>query len=255
MIDINFHALDMVFEGNSGSRGGAVAATGASHLRVESSRFTHNLAHIGGALYAELDSVAEQPRAGHCQSQIHGVGTVFDGNSASVDGGAVSVRANPISGLRKWISPHDTSAVLSSGTDEWQEDAIFESSDFIRNGGSNAGGALHAVGAQLRCQECLFRHNTVVQNDTGSGGAVFIKDGSALRGSGVDFASNNASTGGGLYARDSLVDLAESSFERNIARGDGGGLCVHMFPNSSFFSGMFARINSTTFGMNSAQFG
>ena len=90
-------------------------------------------------------------------------------------------------------------------------------------GGTASGGAINGTGSFLVVSNSLFESNQVqhgYQGKHSSGGAIMVRQRSSLKVSKTIFNSNLASSdGGAISAEDSIVEVEECSFFRNVLIG------------------------------------
>lgn len=66
---------------------------------------------------------------------------------------------------------------------------------------------------------------------------------------------NNATAGGGIHARDSLVDITESDIIANVAEKNGGGLYIKTSATVHFRLGTVGVVENSTFDGNTGMVG
>ena len=67
--------------------------------------------------------------------------------------------------------------------------------------------------------------------------------------------SNNATQGGGIYARHAVVDLEDSLVMDNLAAQNGGGIYIDAQSAGDFRFNLIGQIGNSTFERNTAQIG
>eukprot|EP00803_Ostreobium_quekettii_P007399 evm.model.scf_390.2 EVM.evm.TU.scf_390.2 scf_390:46861-59712(+) len=255
---------DSEFVENSSVLGGAIAAMRVAILSMASVSFSRNSARTGGAIYAESEGAVDPQMFARPKHYLVGVGARFEGNLANGSGGAVYLQVGRATAplARGSLSPlkiSSTADVLRNGEYETtkevqnEDDVFFEDTHFLDNAALGSGGAVHAERGRVGCRHCVFEANSV-QQPRGAGGAVCLVAGSAFHARNVSLKGNRADEGGGVYARDSAVDIVSSSVQGNAAR-QGGGVYISVLSSSVFYLDIFGRIERTAFEDNSAEIG
>ena len=116
-----------VVNGNRSRRGGAIASETGSQTIVQNCYFNSNGARFGGAIFA--------------QSALTIDNSTFDGNSGSVEGGAIYA--------------------------ETGADARINNSTFANNRADGLGGALRALGGAVALESCTINRNSSFNNTAG----------------------------------------------------------------------------------------
>ena len=159
--------------------GGAIIATN-SIVEISQSRFEDNRADLGGAIFAEQNSI------------INMSGNVFVSNSARADIG----NDNTIWG-----------GVLYSISST----ITIEASEFQDNY-ANTGGVLASISSNITIEASEFHGNNA------SIGGVLYSCSSTIIIEGSGFHYNNATDSGGvLFARSSIITIADSNFTNNVS--------------------------------------
>jgi hypothetical protein len=205
---------DSVFSGNHGTQGGAINNL-LSSLTVENSQFINNDSTAGGtagygyggAIYT--DGASEHPDDA-LGGQIRIVNSVFRGNQAAGQGGAVQA----------WVYPPDE--VLVS-------DSTFDSNEVIpRSGGDAYGGGLRLGNGTMTVINTTFANN--IARD--QGGALWIGDShTKVNLDNVTIANNaamsadgKAGLGGGIMLASGTLDVNNSTIANNQAGYMGGAI-------------------------------
>jgi predicted outer membrane repeat protein len=259
--------------------GGAIDASGDG-LTVTNSTFTNNEARWdeGGAIHADLDGedcptdtcitirnsvfrynyAEDDAGAMRAYDSILIVGSVFENNNTSGDGGAVEIR---------------------------EQDSMIQSSVFRFNGtGWGNGGAIHyCARGTLTVQNSTFHDNSagtegfdekeggainscsdsadlVVSGSTftenfvhGIGGAIQVEG--DFRASGNLFSRNSSTwSGGAIHSQDSVV-IESNTIRNNVAGGWGGGAYLEDVDQASTFSRNLVDANTAYNGGGVAIFG
>eukprot|EP00803_Ostreobium_quekettii_P010303 evm.model.scf_14.3 EVM.evm.TU.scf_14.3 scf_14:68209-75299(-) len=248
------------FSDNWSVYGGAIASIRVSNISIVSSEFLRNSASYGGAMYVESDGSVEPQMGASPEHYVSGVDTVFEANVGNESGGALFLRVGfggaPLS--RSGISPLGISRGIFTNrvvVPNNEDDAFFESSRFANNRASVAGGAWYVERGRAGCRDCVFNANSVESGAAGDGGAMCLRDLSAFHGRNVSLTRNSAGCGGGLSARDSLVNLVEARVRGNAAEQQGGGLYISVETELDFYSDTFGRVESAVVEDNTAQIG
>ena len=92
---------------------------------------------------------------------------------------------------------------------------------FFNNSASDDGGAVHAHNAFVS-----LRHTNFVQNAAEGGGALYVRNAGSVYIAWNSFSFNSAIQGGAVFFHGSKGTLEDSSFYRNEAKWQGGGLYV-----------------------------
>ncbi len=100
--------------------------------------------------------------------------------------------------------------------------SVFTGCDFDQNSSDINGGAVHLRSSSPRLTDCDFLYNETV---SGSGGALYCREGSAPVIGGCSFSdSDTPLQGGAIYASDSPLELTDCLLTWNEAGQDGGAL-------------------------------
>ncbi len=221
--------------GNSAVNGGAIGGRQGS-VRVSDSSFTSNTAVSGGAVYGENGSVFSVENSS------------FLSNSASADGGAFKIASQS-----KLFLSADTlsgnTAVNGGGISIADSELFIESANSTHSttiSGSTVngdGGAIYATGNT----EAIIHHLTVSNTYATFGGGIFM---SANSGETMSFSiysstfnTNSAASGGAIYALNSTLTVALSSFSTNEATMSGGAI---------YANGSTLTVSKVAFGGNKA---
>ncbi|QDT05260.1 putative outer membrane protein PmpB precursor [Rubripirellula lacrimiformis] len=271
--------VDSQFVGNSALVGAGIRVLGGSTtiagtLFVDNIATGHDSTHGGGAVFVDGPLVVGG-NSRFTNNQANGLGgrggaiastgrelsidsTVFDGNTAALDGGAVYQVGKLTlqnSTLESNVAGNQGGAVFHSGDAMEVRDSQFLSNHATGEFGlTGAGGALFTIG-QTPTSSILIADSTFDDNEARSnGGAIVVAGaggtfsnvvvsnnrsdhGGGLHLSGVmnsdqllhivgtDLTKNQASSGGGIEIVNALVHLSESTISRNhsTSRTSGGG--------------------------------
>ena len=189
-----------LFENNSASNGGAIAATFFVSIELIGATFRSNFVNMtGGAVVILSDSNF---------SLFNGR---FEGNRAGSSGGAVTSYASQVS---------------------------FNVTTFVNNSAQNPGGAVAIfTTSQLLLRSCRLANNSIDPfsgdasycNNLCGGGAIFAGDSSSVTSSESVFESNTAwpGDGGAIFARDQVqLRSMGGTMKANRAQGFGGAVSV-----------------------------
>ena len=243
--------VDSRVEENKAAGGGAVLLAGGGTASVTDTTFAANTATNGGAFFIDKNGMLTTT-SGEAGSDA---GTLFEGNSATTNGGAVYVQNGAVdlgSGTRlQGNQAVKGGAIYALGGKDASAKLTFADAVFGKNSGTY-GGAVYSsasVGGTVNvaASDVVFEGNTAT-----SGGAVY------LGGSGTSdiaftdavFKENQANTGNGgaIYSGisgSSNLAIADSSFEGNSA-GYGGAV---------FNNGQLATSGNVVFSGNRATYG
>ena len=243
--------VDSRVEENKAAGGGAVLLAGGGTASVTDTTFAANTATNGGAFFIDKNGMLTTT-SGEAGSDA---GTLFEGNSATTNGGAVYVQNGTVdlgSGTRlQGNQAVKGGAIYALGGKDASAKLTFADAVFGKNSGTY-GGAVYSsasVGGTVNvaASDVVFEGNTAT-----SGGAVY------LGGSGTSdiaftdavFKENQANTGNGgaIYSGisgSSNLAIADSSFEGNSA-GYGGAV---------FNNGQLATSGNVVFSGNRATYG
>ena len=243
--------VDSRMEENKAAGGGAVLLAGGGTASVTDTTFAANTATNGGAFFIDKNGMLTTT-SGEAGSDA---GTLFEGNSATTNGGAVYVQNGTVdlgSGTRlQGNQAVKGGAIYVLGGKDASAKLTFVDTVFGKNNGTY-GGAVYSsasVGGTVNvaASDVVFEGNTAT-----SGGAVY------LGGSGTSdiaftdavFKENQSNTGNGgaIYSGisgSSNLAIADSSFEGNSA-GYGGAV---------FNNGQLATSGNVVFSGNRATYG
>ena len=243
--------VDSRMEENKAAGGGAVLLAGGGTASVTDTTFAANTATNGGAFFIDKNGMLTTT-SGEAGSDA---GTLFEGNSATTNGGAVYVQNGTVdlgSGTRlQGNQAVKGGAIYVLGGKDASAKLTFADAVFGKNSGTY-GGAVYSsasVGGTVNvaASDVVFEGNTAT-----SGGAVY------LGGSGTSdiaftdavFKENQANTGNGgaIYSGisgSSNLAIADSSFEGNSA-GYGGAV---------FNNGQLTTSGNVVFSGNGATYG
>ena len=243
--------VDSRMEENKAAGGGAVLLAGGGTASVTDTTFAANTATNGGAFFIDKNGMLTTT-SGEAGSDA---GTLFEGNSATTNGGAVYVQNGAVdlgSGTRlQGNQAVKGGAIYALGGKDASAKLTFADAVFGKNSGTY-GGAVYSsasVGGTVNvaASDVVFEGNTAT-----SGGAVY------LGGSGTSdiaftdavFKENQANTGNGgaIYSGisgSSNLAIADSSFEGNSA-GYGGAV---------FNNGQLTTSGNVVFSGNRATYG
>ena len=243
--------VDSRMEENKAAGGGAVLLAGGGTASVTDTTFAANTATNGGAFFIDKNGMLTTT-SGEAGSDA---GTLFEGNSATTNGGAVYVQNGAVdlgSGTRlQGNQAVKGGAIYALGGKDASAKLTFADAVFGKNSGTY-GGAVYSsasVGGTVNvaASDVVFEGNTAT-----SGGAVY------LGGSGTSdiaftdavFKENQVNTGNGgaIYSGisgSSNLAIADSSFEGNSA-GYGGAV---------FNNGQLTTSGNVVFSGNRATYG
>ena len=175
--------------------GGAIFATNST-VDIIRSRFEDNRAYIGGAIFAEQDSM------------INMSGNVFVSNNAN-QGGALYSRSSTV--IIEASEFHDNSATDLGGALASDSSTIaIEASEFHNNSASYSG-VLHFISSTITIEASEFHGNSA------SEGGVLHSRSSTITIDGSEFHDNGAIYGGVLHSSSSTITIEASEFYENNA--------------------------------------
>eukprot|EP00210_Caulerpa_lentillifera_P003966 g3785.t1 len=221
-----------IFEHNYALNGGGIFAL-SSNVSINSCQFVGNDAGDGdgGALY------------GHYNSSFDISASLFFRNLGYVGAGLYSNYTTGVSIVNSKILENNCNRscnfYINNGF------ASVKATEFIQNSAKQAGAALCANTTNI-----ILENSTFVANSAKFGGACVFYFGSKVRGDELFFDNNEArvTNGGGIcLLSESHMELRNSTFQRNKARGHGGAVYA---TRSSKLS-----ISQCYFSRNEAQFG
>ena len=269
------------FDSNYSSyHGGAIRASGGDGLTVTNSTFTNNESRWenGGAIQADLDgedcptntciavrnsifryNEAENGGAIGAQESISIVGSIFEYNDSSDDGGAVNIEyqvgliqsSTFKSNRAAWGNGGavDYCTYLSRHSMLTVQNSTFHdnSAGFQNNGGDgdSEGGAINTCNSDsdLTVSRSTFTENMV----SGNGGAIEVEGN--FKASGNVFSRNFAvdGDGGAIHTQDSAV-IESNTIRHNIATWTGGGVFMEDVDQASVFSRNLVDANTADWG-------
>lgn len=223
---------DCSFSDNTAAKGGAISFFNAGKRTIQGTSFSGNSSTAeGGAIYARYNIEAKECTFSGNQSVNGGAifvyqsfraqvyGCTFQENTASQNGGAISVDYNAKLTVADY---HDTY------------------SQFIGNTAKNDGGALYIYTSKpygstndnniinhsvFKGNNAIYNGGSIAVTSTASTTKVYISQ--CTFGGNVDGESNVANFGGAVYAeKDTFVNIGNSSFTGNRARNNGGAFCI-----------------------------
>ena len=243
---------------------GAIVADGLSLDNVTITRTTG--AYNGGALYAEGNvTIVDSTFTDNIASADGGVlyawngdrtvsisNSVFDGNTAGFQGGAISATTVTVIGSTFTDSDASFGGAISAnsatvtnstftGSSAVSGGAVgavtvtVANSTFTNNEGSNCGGAIYVD------VTATVTNSTFSGNSSDCGGAIYSYDTATVANS--TFTNNSSTIGGAIYA-DSTATVSNSTFRGNTADFYGGAI----------YADSTATVSASTFRGNTADF-
>ena len=183
-----------LMEGNEASLGGAIYAISSSGVDINQSTFKNNKAATGGALFISDASLMMVQGGGSGKTDTK---SVFEGNTASSNGGAIYVQS--------------TDVTLKNGV-------LLEN-----NQAAKSGGALYVMGngsTKVSISDAMFRNNVA---STTYGGAFYVQKSNVSINRTV-MEGNKAAYGGAITALQSTVNLSDAVFRNNTSSQAGGAI-------------------------------
>lgn len=95
---------------------------------------------------------------------------------------------------------------------------------FIDNKSTNDGGGVVNVGCSLKILNCIFGGNKAA-----NGGGMYSHLSPSIIATNCLFFDNTAQLGGGIFSTSSTIEFNNSTFTKNVATSDGGGLYTVLF--------------------------
>ena len=207
-------------------KGGAVRTNSDVPVLISGNSFVGNTAPDGGAI-SNFRNVSINE-------------SVFEGNSASDDGGAVHTNGGTVAieGSRFDDNSADNSGggIYNDG-----ESVVVEASSFNGNEGGSGGGAIaNGGGGEVRVDASSFTGNST--GGSSPGGAIFNLTNGDLIVSNSQFIDNESGDGGAIDGSSAMTTVQSSRFIDNsaISGGDGGAISVlggELNVDASTFSG------------------
>lgn len=230
---------DTLFQRGAARVGGHIAVLGSSETAATSSLSLDRVDFVEGHVdlnEAERAANASLPVAERLRPTGASVfvasayltddGSRFEGGGTDdhpVDGGALAM-IDAEATLRR--SDFDgNQGVFGGAIFAVRSDVSILEGNLVDNGdGSQAGGAIAALGGSLVLQDSLFEGNSSLV-----GGAVMFTSLGQMRSTEVTFRNNRAGTGGALALMARTIELNDSVFEDNRAfAGDGGHITARL---------------------------
>ena len=208
--DTSLIVRDCIFKGNeacegSSAHGGAMELHGIESIEISRSTFTDNVASASPATMGDGGAI----HISSCNS-LFMQNCIFENNSASTsssNGGAMSLVRCLEAQIQncKFIGNKSfVAGALIISTSYPESDITVEDCLFSGNQSTSDGGAIRVSDATV-----TFSGNTVVENESGSGGAISITGNSNVIYNG-DLSGNTATYGGAVYASGTFyVDLED----------------------------------------------
>ena len=216
----------------NGFIGGAIIATNST-VEINQSRFEDNGADLGGAIFAEQDSI------------INMSGNVFVSNNARIGGvlgsfsSTITIEASEV---------HDNSAkdygvgVLYSISST----ITIEASEFQDNRARWVGGVLYSRSSTITIEASEFQDNSA----TACGGGVLYSEGSTyITIEASEFHNNSAWYGGVLYSISSTITIEASEFHNNSANYRDGGVLYSSSSTITIEASKFHKISASYGGV------
>lgn len=224
--DSTLKADNCTFSDNFASDYGGAMYLSSSTLEATGSTFAGNFANSSGGIIMAFDSIlttenctfsgSTAERYGGVvylgsSSELEATDSTFIGNSASDQGGAIHARQESVVTLNHCTLSNNYAD--SSGGAVYLDNSTLElaHSDFAGNKVDLYGGAIYVGDSLLAADECTFTDN----NATVLGGAIYVYAAVVILDS-CTFVNNTARSGGGINAKDSIVNVTESNFAGNF---------------------------------------
>lgn len=192
------------FEGNTGGRGGSISTVTMSSysVTITNTIFLKNSARSGGAIFVQLPLEVLQ--------------CLFENNTAS-DGGAIARITKASLSNSSFIG----NKANTGGAISVESSSDMDSCIFLHNVASSYGGSIYI----LPLANVTAHHSRFEGNFASAGGSIASSSGNIFLFENHYFNNTATSTtegGGSLYAKGSVVKLANSKMGGNTAVGNGG---------------------------------
>ena len=196
---------------NAVIRGGAVDLESNALLHAESTRFSDNTALSDGGAVAALSA---QVSLRQCALT----------KNAAFDGGAVDASyTSTVRIEQSTITGNNATGEFGGGMHVSDDcDVELLDSGFVGNVAGKSGGAVSLSQSTLIARNITVHNNTCTQ----VGGGLRVQKFSSGNFTESTFFGNNASFGGCLTVRDSVISVAASRFENCLAKNNGGALNI-----------------------------
>ena len=227
---------DCTFRGNTATGNGAgVYAVNDADLSLSLCTFQWNDATVnGGGAYCASAASADFAEC------------TFTENDAD-KGGGVTLSSPETVTFTDCMFDGNTAQQGAGGAYVYRADTTccFTRCDFEENSSDVSGGAMHLRNSSPGIIDCDFEGNDAI---SGSGAAIYCREGSSPTLEGAYFHDNDSATdGGGIYATDSPLAISNSSFWWHDTGADGGAIystgarltleACHFFDNSATLAG------------------
>ena len=248
--NIGISVINSLFEGNTarGVGGGMILQTDNIVTAFQGCRFVRNNALQGGAIYFYSDNVVGGDGI---------VNSVFDGNQAGHNGGAICLETSNTVAVSKCTFLNNVAvgsrtesgggavAVMDTNTYSMYDSVAYNNTAVSGNGGALI---LGTNNVEVNISACKFEYNRAVGY---SGGAVAVSDGynDGVSITGNLFSENVAATGGGLWLSGSAYGIVmNNSFHQNTAHSVGAGVAVQGGILLYLSNNVFRSNHATSFG-------
>jgi predicted outer membrane repeat protein len=194
---------DTTFLSNTAEYGGGLAVGGSAAATIVGCQFISNTAYQAGGLRGDGNVTIED--------------SVFQGNSAQENGGAIQAQGLVVRGSRIL----NNSASCGGGVDVFGS-ALLEDVEIVGNAATYQGGGFR-VGDSRRT--VTLSNTRILSNTAESGGGLFVQDAGEVTIVGCQFISNTATDGGGMQWYDGSIGIYDTLVKGNRATsGAGGGI-------------------------------
>ena len=209
--------------------GGAIIATNST-VEISQSRFEDNKADLGGAIFAEQDSIINMSdnvfvsneaiiRVSSRRTTITIIRNDFQDKNARFGGVLASINSTITIEANQFHDNYatDWGGVLSS----WSSTMTIKANQFHDNYATNSGGVLHSWSSTMTIKASHFHAN----NATYDGGVLYSSSSSTITIEASEFHDNYAGSAGGvLYSDNSTIIIEGNRFHDNSALTWGGVL-------------------------------
>ena len=266
---------------NSADNGGAIYVVSGS-VSISNSELTHSSAGIGGVIYGGSGSVSISDSKLTSNSASYGGGAIFVGSSGSASisnseltnnsanrGGAIYVFSSSSASISNSTLTHNFANERGVIDVSHSSNVTFTGMNIIRNNGrpiyafnsriefngpttlSNNHGMFGGAISADQSQIYINTEGVIITNNTAtSGGGIFLRESTLFVKEPIKIYQNRAQNGGGIYAYSSTVEFQmvdahsyPSEIAHNIAENGGG---IHAVSTTIKLTHSYVNIDSNT---------
>ena len=188
--------------------GGGMLIFGSGNPTIANCLFIDNAADSGGAIWVENAAMTATSTRFTNNRAFDGVGGAIVGNFATITAVDCVFEAN---------TADRGGAVLIGNS----ATSSFTNCTFTANEALFDGGAIRAYDVPVTLIDCSFTKNVALGDNTSSGGALSLLEGSDADVQGCSFVGNSALSGGAVWVKDSTPSFADCNFDQNTAQSAG----------------------------------